>query len=114
MFTILNDKNVSTYLIGEFMSLKCLSRLLYMEPRESGSYSVPSFLSIPRKNLVIILSSSLGGPRDLSTNLNEDSDNQKENVVPNKRFHMVTDEETGGFFLEENLNKTLRQRQKVT
>jgi hypothetical protein len=28
-------------------------------------------------------------PRDLSTNLNEDSDNQKENVVPNKRFRMV-------------------------
>ena len=37
-------------------------------------------------------------PRDLSTNLNEDSDNQKENVVPNKRFRMVTDEETGVFF----------------
>ena len=37
-------------------------------------------------------------PRDLSTNLNEDSDNQKENVVPNKRFRMVIDEETGGFF----------------
>jgi hypothetical protein len=38
--------------------------------------------------------------RDLTTNLNEDSDNQKENVVPNKRFRMVTDEETCGFFLE--------------
>ena len=37
-------------------------------------------------------------PRDLSTNLNEDSDNQKENVVPNKRFRMVTDEENGVFF----------------
>jgi hypothetical protein len=24
-----------------------------MEPRESGSYSVPSFLSTPRKNLAI-------------------------------------------------------------
>ena len=36
-------------------------------------------------------------PRDLSTNLNEDSDNQKENVVPIKRFRMVTDEETGVF-----------------
>ena len=36
-------------------------------------------------------------PRDLSTNLNEDSDNQKENVVPNKRFRMVTDEETDVF-----------------
>ena len=38
-------------------------------------------------------------PRDLSTNLklNKDSDNQKENV-PNKRFRMVTDEDTGGFF----------------
>jgi hypothetical protein len=38
-------------------------------------------------------------PRGLSTNLklNKDSDNQKENV-PNKRFSMVTDEETGGFF----------------
>jgi hypothetical protein len=58
---VLNDKNVSTYLIGDFMSLKCLSRLLYMEPRESGSYSVPSFLSTPRKNLTIILSRSLGG-----------------------------------------------------
>ena len=61
MFTILNDKNVSTYLIGDFMSLKCLSRLLYMEPRESGSYSVPSFLSTPRKNLAIILSIFFGG-----------------------------------------------------
>jgi hypothetical protein len=37
-------------------------------------------------------------PRDLSTNLNEDSDNQKENVVRNKRFRMVTDEETDVFF----------------
>jgi hypothetical protein len=36
-------------------------------------------------------------PRDLSTNLNEDSDNQKENVVPNKRFRMVIDEETDVF-----------------
>jgi hypothetical protein len=36
-------------------------------------------------------------PRDLSTNLNEDSDNQKENVVPNKRFRIVTYEETGVF-----------------
>jgi hypothetical protein len=36
--------------------------------------------------------------RDLSRNLNEDSNNQKENVVPNKRFRMVTDEETGVFF----------------
>ena len=61
MFTILNDKNDSTYLIGDFMSLKCLSRLLYMEPIESGSYLVPSFLSTPRKNLAIILSRSLGG-----------------------------------------------------
>jgi hypothetical protein len=60
MFTILNDKNVSIYLIGDFMSLKCLSRLLHMEPRESGSYSVPSFLSTHRKNLAIILSRSLG------------------------------------------------------
>jgi hypothetical protein len=38
-------------------------------------------------------------PRDLSTNLNEDSDNQKENVVPSKRFRMVTDEENGGVFI---------------
>jgi hypothetical protein len=51
-------------------------------------------------------------PRDLSTNLNEDSDNQKENVVPSKRFRMVTDEENGGFFLEENLNKTLKTKTK--
>ena len=43
------------------MSLKCLSRLLYMEPRESGPYSVPSSLSTPRKNLAIILSRSLRG-----------------------------------------------------
>ena len=39
-------------------------------------------------------------PIDLWTNLNEDSDNQKENVVPNKRFCMVTDEETGVFVRE--------------
>jgi hypothetical protein len=32
---------------------------LYMEPRESGSYSVPSFLSTHRKNLAIILSRSV-------------------------------------------------------
>ena len=51
-------------------------------------------------------------PRDLSTNLNEDSNNQKENVVPNKRFRMVTDEETGGFFLEENLNKNTKTKTK--
>jgi hypothetical protein len=45
-------------------------------------------------------------PRESGTpGLNEDSDNQKENVVPKKRFCMVTDEETGVFFLEENLNK---------
>jgi hypothetical protein len=50
--------------------------------------------------------------RDLSTNLNEDSDNQKENVVPNKRFRMVTDEETCGFFLEENLNKNTKTKTK--
>ena len=37
-------------------------------------------------------------PRDLSTNLNGDTDYQKENFVPNKRFRMVTDEETGVFF----------------
>ena len=38
-------------------------------------------------------------PRGLSTNLklNKDSDNQKENV-PNKRFRMVTAEDTGVFF----------------
>ena len=33
-------------------------------------------------------------PRDLSTNLNEDSYNQKENAVPNKRFRMVIVEES--------------------
>ena len=36
-------------------------------------------------------------PRDLSTHLNEDSDNQKE---------------TGGFFLEENLNKNTKTKTK--
>jgi hypothetical protein len=46
----------------------------------------------------------------LSKNLNEDSDNQKENVVPSKRFRMVTDEETGEFFLEENLNKNTKTK----
>jgi hypothetical protein len=110
-----------------------------MEPRESGSCSIQSFFSTPRKNLAIILSRSLlknsedvqdaliedyfryddlsrmeeddilmniseiespnyeyveldllNLPRDLSTNLNEDSDNQKENVVRNKRIRMVT------------------------
>ena len=49
-------------------------------------------------------------PWDLSKNLNEDSDNQKENVVPSKRFRMVTDEETGEFFLEENLNKNTKTK----
>ena len=53
-------------------------------------------------------------PRDFSTNLNEDSDNQKENVtplIPNKRFRMVTDEETG-VYLEENLNKNTKTKTK--
>ena len=40
-------------------------------------------------------------PRDLPTNMNEDSDNQKENVVSSKGFRMVIDEqETGVFFRE--------------
>ena len=50
-------------------------------------------------------------PRDLSINLKKDSDNQKENVVPNKRFRMVTDKETG-VFLEENLNKNTKTKTK--
>ena len=50
-------------------------------------------------------------PRDLSTNMDEDSDNQKENVVPNKSFRMVTDEETD-VFLEENLNKNTKTKTK--
>ena len=49
------------YLIGDSMCLKCLSRLLYMEPRESGSCSIPSLFSTPRKNLAIILSIFFGG-----------------------------------------------------
>ena len=48
-------------------------------------------------------------PRDLSTNLNKDSDNQKENVAPSKMFRMVTYEETG-VFLEENLNKNTKTK----
>jgi hypothetical protein len=95
MFTILNDKNVSTYLrlIGDFMSLKCLSRLLYMEPDILMNIS-----EMESPNYEHVELDLLNLPRDLSTNLNEDSDNQKENVVPNKRFRMVTDEETGVSF----------------
>ena len=93
-----NSEDVQDVLIEDYFRYNDLSRmeaddiLINISEIESPNYE---YVELDLLNL----------PRDLSTNLNEDSDNQKENVVPSKRFRMVTDEETCGFFLEENLNK---------
>jgi hypothetical protein len=92
-----NSEDVQDTLIEDYIRYNDLSRmeaddiLMNMSEIESPNYE---YVELDLLNL----------PSDLSTNLNKDTDNQKENVVPNKRFRMVTDEETGGFFLEENLN----------
>ena len=86
-----NSEDVQDTLIEDYFRYNDLSRmeaddiLMNISEIESPNYE---YVELDLLNL----------PRDLSTNLNEDSDNQKENVVPNKRFRMVTDEETGGFF----------------
>jgi hypothetical protein len=86
-----NSEDVQDALIEDYFKYGDLSRmeaddiLMNISEIESPNY----------KNVELDL---LNLPRDLSTNLNEDSDNQKKNVVPSKRFRMVTDEETGVFF----------------
>jgi phage pi2 protein 07 len=93
-----NSEDVQDALIEDYFRYNDLSRmeaddiLMNISEIESLHYE---YVELDLLNL----------PRDLSTNLNEDSDNQKENVVPSKRFRMEIDEENGGFFLEENLNK---------
>ena len=93
-----NSEDVQDTLIEDYFRYNDLSRmeaddiLMNISEIESPNYE---YVELDLLNL----------PRDLSTNLNEDSDNQKENVVPSKRFRMEIDEENGGFFLEENLNK---------
>lgn len=85
-----NSEDVQDALIEDYFRYNDLSRmeaddiLMNISEIESPNYE---YVELDLLNL----------PRDLSTNLNEDSDNQKENVVPNKRFRMVTDEETGVF-----------------
>jgi hypothetical protein len=86
-----NSEDVQDALIEDYFRYNDLSRmeaddiLMNISEIESPKYE---YVELDLLNL----------PRDLSTNPNEDSDNLKKNVVPNKRFHMVTDEETGGFF----------------
>jgi hypothetical protein len=85
-----NSEDVQDALIEDYFRYNDLSRmeaddiLMNISEIESPYYE---YVELDLLNL----------PRDLSTNLNEDSDNQKENVVPNKRFCMVTDEGTGVF-----------------
>jgi hypothetical protein len=87
-----NSEDVQDVLIEDYFKYNDLSRmeaddiLMNISEIESPNYE---YAELDLLNL----------PRDLSTNLNEDSDNQKENFVPNKRFRMVADEETGGGFL---------------
>jgi hypothetical protein len=84
-----NSEDVQDALIEDYFRYNDLSRmeaddiLMNISEIESPNYEYVELhlLNLPRG-------------RDLSTNLNEDSDNQKENVVPNKRFRMVTVEET--------------------
>ena len=101
-----NSEDVQDALIEDYFRYNDLSRmeaddiLMNISEIESPNYE---YVELDLLNL----------PRDLSTNLNEDSDNQKENVVPSKRFRVVTDEENGGFFLEENLNKKTKSDMKV-
>ena len=85
-----NSEDVQDALIEDYFRYNDLSRmeaddiLMKISEIESPNYK---YVELDLLNL----------PRYLSTNLNEDSDNQKENVVPNKRLPMVTDEETGVF-----------------
>ena len=84
-----NSEDVQDALIEDYFRYDVLSRLEADDKLMNISeIESPNYVELDLLNL----------PRDLSTNLNEDSDNQKENVVPNKRFRMVTDEETGGVF----------------
>jgi hypothetical protein len=84
-----NFEDVQDALIEDYFRYNDLSRmeaddiLMNISEIESPNYE---YVALDLLNL----------PRDLSTNLNEDSDNQKENVVPSKRFRMVADEENGG------------------
>ena len=84
-----NSEDVQDALIEDYFRYNDLSRmeaddiLMNISEIESPNYE---YVALDLLNL----------PRDLSTNLNEDSDNQKENVVPSKRFRMVADEENGG------------------
>ena len=86
-----NSEDVQDALIEDYFRYNDLSRmeaddiLMNISEIESPNYE---YVELDLLNL----------PRDLSTNLNEDSDNQKENVVPSKRFRMITDEVNGGFF----------------
>jgi hypothetical protein len=99
-----NSEDVQDALIEDYFRYNNLSRmeaddiLMNISEIESPNYE---YVELDLLNIT----------RDLSTNLNEDSDNQKENVVPNKRFRMVTVEETG-VFLDENLNKNTKTKTK--
>ena len=91
---LINSEDMQDALIEDYFRYNDLSRmeeddiLMNISEIESQNYE---YVELALLNL----------PRDLPTNMNEDSDNQKENVVSNKRFRMVIDEqETGVFFRE--------------
>jgi hypothetical protein len=92
-----NSEDVQGALIGDYFRYNDLSRM-EADEIESPNYE---YVELDLLNL----------PRDLSTNLNEDSDNQKENVVPNERFRMVSDEENC-VSLEKNVNKNTKTKTK--
>ena len=87
-----NSEDVQDALIEDYFRYNDLSRM------EADDILMNiSEIESPNYEYVELEVDLLNFPKDLSINLNEDSDNQKENVVPNKRFRMVTDEETDVF-----------------
>ena len=72
-----NSEDVQDALIEDYFRYDVLSRLEADDKLMNISeIESPNYVELDLLNL----------PKDLSTNLNEDTDNQKENVVPNKGF----------------------------
>jgi hypothetical protein len=99
-----NSEDVHNALIEDYFRYDDLSRM-------EADDILMNISEIEDPNYEYVELDLLNLPRDLSTNLNEDSDHQKENVVPSKMFRMLTDEETG-VLLEKNLNKNTKTKTK--
>ena len=85
-----NSEDVQEALIEGYFRYNDLSRM-------EADAILMNIFEIESANYECVELDLLNLPRDLSTNLNEDSNNQKESVVPNKKFRMVIDEETDVF-----------------